>query len=240
MFRRLALATAMILSFSTAHADPNAEPCDLVQTLQQFTAPIGQLMSGFSHAIEQLFPRRPYHIKGVIAVGDKHFEFVSGGAGWSIPYGDHRITPEDVGSWGARHGAMGLNHDDPIYDPQLHRNREGIELHPAHGDRTEGCVGIRDGWSAFKKAVLAMIDNAGSAFLHIGPEGAAITPAKASPLPVTTQVADNSDDTPPQHEQRAEGRHKHHHVEEAHRHLHHHRYALKHHRHYASKEKHHA
>ena len=130
-------------------------------------------------------PRRPRQIVGEIEIGGVKFHFVSGGYGWSIPYGHHEITPSDVGPWGQRHGALGLD-GDTMWDKQLRRDREGIEIHAARGG-TAGCVGVRD-FQTFKHAVHAMIEKFGSAFLHVLPGGAAVTPQKEW-LPSATTVA---------------------------------------------------
>ena len=122
---------------------------------------------------------RPKRISGLLEFAGEVFSFVSGGAGWSIPFGDWEITGSDgVGSWGSRHGAIGIAGGE-IYDPVLHRKREGIELH-AGRYATEGCVAIEPKrWPEFKRKLLAF----GEASLHIGRDGAAIVPAKvASPV----------------------------------------------------------
>lgn len=112
--------------------------------------------------------KRPYRISGNLKIDGREFRFVSGGKGWSIPYGDYEITPDDVGKWGRRHGALGLNHDDGITDPQLHRDREGIEIHSWPGD-TAGCIGIPRDYKALKQLTLAMIKQYGHAYLHVWP-----------------------------------------------------------------------
>jgi len=143
-------------------------------------------------------PRRPRQIVGEIEIGGARFHFVSGGYGWSIPYGHHEVTPSDVGPWGSRHGALGLD-GDTMWDKQLHRDREGIEIHAAEGG-TAGCVGVRD-FRSFKRAVLAMIDKFGSAFLHVFPGGAAVTPQKEwSPSATTLALhAGDDDESEPRH-----------------------------------------
>ena len=123
-------------------------------------------------------PHAPSRIKGELRIGDLRVPFGSGGEGWSLDYGDYPITPKDIGPWGSRHGAIGLAGDE-IYDRRLGRDREGIELHAATNDSlmTEGCVAIaRREWIAVKRAVLAMIDMSGHAYLHIDPTGARIEP----------------------------------------------------------------
>lgn len=122
--------------------------------------------------------RRPQRIEGEIAIGTLNFRFVSGGAGWSIPYGDWPITPGDVGSWGARHGAIGVNHDDCVYDRQLGRCREGVEIHADYDGRTAGCVGV-ERFAEAKRAILAMVDKFGRAFLHVWPGHVSVTPERS-------------------------------------------------------------
>src|SRR5579863_2891124 len=98
---------------------------------------------------------RPKLITGTMKVEGKEYVFGSGGHGQSIPYGDYLITPGAVGSWGSRHGAIGVA-DGTIPDPKLHRDRDGIELHAATNDKlqTNGCVSIRkDQWPEFRKQV---------------------------------------------------------------------------------------
>lgn len=121
---------------------------------------------------------RPMKLAGELLLDGKAFRFVSGGEGrWSIPYGDHEVTPDEVGSWGRRHGAIGLAGGE-IWDPQLHRTREGIEIHPSTLYSTHGCVGIdRRQWPEFKRRLEAMLAM-GHAWLHVTPAGVTITPTK--------------------------------------------------------------
>lgn len=121
---------------------------------------------------------RPFRLVGLISLDGRDFRYVSGGRGrGSIPYGSYEITPGAVGSWGRRHGAVGLSGGE-IEDPKYPRRpREGIELHAAYGSQTAGCVGVRE-WRAFKSALLGAIRRYGRAFLNVGPGGAAsVTPA---------------------------------------------------------------
>jgi hypothetical protein len=118
------------------------------------------------------------HIGGKIDIGGEEFRFGSGGRGRQhIPYGTHEITPGAIGTWGARHGAVGIA-GGRMWDPTLHRYREGIELHAAHSDAaiTAGCVAIAGGrWREAKARVLGMIRQHGRAYLSVGPHGASIT-----------------------------------------------------------------
>jgi hypothetical protein len=162
---------------------------------------------GLSAPLPKVIQGRPKRLEGPLTIGDSTYEFASGGHGWSIPLGTVKITPEAVGSWGSRHGAIGLNNDS-IYDPQLGRDREGIELHPASHMASAGCVVIdRSRWAEFKRQVLAMIEEAGQAFLHIGPNGAAITPTRVSPLPPVIYIATKEREEP---RQRIHYAHRHH------------------------------
>ena len=120
---------------------------------------------------------RPKQITGTITVEGKQYEFGSGGRGQSIPYGDYLITPGAVGSWGSRHGAIGVA-NGTIPDPKLHRDRDGIELHAASNSKleTNGCVSIRkDQWPQFKKQVLAMVRENKRVYLHVSDQGASIS-----------------------------------------------------------------
>jgi hypothetical protein len=136
--------------------------------------------------------RSPYLITGKIVMTGHEYEFGSGGLGYgSIPYGDFPVTPKEVGSWGKRHDAIGINHNtivDPKYKPGT---REGIEIHSQSGRRTYGCVGVETTqWGSFKRDLFAMIDAFGGAWLHIRPEGAAIT-ASREPPPLAQLIALN-------------------------------------------------
>lgn len=129
----------------------------------------------------------PRRIEGKIAVGNATFNFVSGGSGWSIPYGNYAITPDAVGRWGTRHGAIGLA-DGEIWDKRLGRYREGIELHAAtRSGSTAGCIGV-EGWRDFKGKVLAVISEFGHAFLHVGPSGASVGPQRVPMEAIVIEV----------------------------------------------------
>ena len=126
---------------------------------------------GFEDGIATAVPvltHAPARILGFLEVGDLRVRFGSGGAGYSLDYGDYRITPDDVGSWGSRHGALGIAHDSgcTIYDERLRRDRCGVEIHAdTNGElRTEGCVAVKE-FGKVKAAVLAMISEFGHAFL---------------------------------------------------------------------------
>lgn len=124
---------------------------------------------------------RPKQITGTIRVEGKQYEFGSGGHGQSIPYGDYLITPDAVGSWGSRHGAIGVA-NGTIADPKLHRDRDGIELHAATNSKleTNGCVSIKkDQWPEFRKQVLTMVKENKRVYLHVSDQGASVS---TSPL----------------------------------------------------------
>jgi hypothetical protein len=186
--------------------------------------------------------KRPAHITGEIMMAGRAYTFGSGGAGrGSIPYGDFPVTPKDVGSWGARHGAIGLNHNE-IPDPKYRSHREGIELH-AIGQRlrTEGCVGVlSEQWGTFKRELFGMLQTFGAAWLHIGPEGAAIT-AYQEPPPATVLAAVRAaEETPPVRHARNALRthhaavHRHHRLYRRYASAHHHHHYWRH-RHYAAR-----
>lgn len=120
---------------------------------------------------------RPKQITGTITVEGKAYDFGSGGRGQSIPYGDYLITPDAVGSWGSKHGAIGVA-DGTIPDPKLHRDRDGIELHAATNDKlkTDGCVSIKkEQWPEFRKQVLAMVSENKRVYLHVSDQGASVS-----------------------------------------------------------------
>jgi len=122
------------------------------------------------------------HIGGNIDVGGQVFRFGSGGSLPHIPYGTYPVTPEAIGSWGRAHGALGIN-QNRIWDASLGRYRQGIEFHAASSEAaiTAGCIAIAGGqYPQFKQRVLAMIRQHGSAYLHIGPGGASVTPGRTS------------------------------------------------------------
>lgn len=123
---------------------------------------------------------RPHRLEGVLRIAGTAFDFVSGGIKPSIPYGNYEISTDSEGDWGARHGALDLTGTDrgEIWDPQLGRHREGIELHGG-GYATEGCVAVKQ-WPRAKHAILAMIHAAGRAFLHVWPGSVTITPMRSS------------------------------------------------------------
>jgi hypothetical protein len=123
----------------------------------------------------------PGHIGGTLEMEGRQYKFGSGGAGYaSIPPGDYPITPGTIGPWGQAHGALGINYNQ-IWDERLRRYREGIELHSGSSDEliTEGCMAIAgDQWPEFKVRVKDMISKYGSAYLHVGPDGARVSPGK--------------------------------------------------------------
>lgn len=122
---------------------------------------------------------RPKQLTGTITVEGKEYAFGSGGHGQSIPYGDYLITPDAIGSWGSRHGAIGVANGS-IPDPKLRRDRDGIELHAATNDKleTDGCVSIKkEQWPQFRKQVLGMVKDNKKVYLHVSDQGASVSTA---------------------------------------------------------------
>ena len=96
---------------------------------------------------------------------------------------DLESLPQAISSWGKRHHAPGLA-TYSIYDRQLGRDREGIEIHSSHHMKSAGCVIVDPNiFEELGHAIIAMINEAGSAFLNIRLDGVAITASKASPFP---------------------------------------------------------
>jgi hypothetical protein len=135
------------------------------------------------------------HIGGTLDIEGKLYKFGSGGAGRQhIPYGDWRITPGSEGTWGRAHNALGIENQS-IWDPVLHRYRSGIELHAASSDAaiTEGCIAIAGNrWPEAKAQILAMIKKNGRAYVHIGPNGASISPSPHADDPGAEKVVGGS------------------------------------------------
>jgi hypothetical protein len=207
---------------------PKAAPAPPRDVEAAEAAKLGDLLGipgGYADGIATPLPivvrGRPYHFEGELAIGDRTYAFGTGGFGrGSIPWGDHIVTPADVGRWGARHGALGLDGgemDDPQYP---RRPREGIELHAAFGSlASAGCVAIRNFTDA-KKAILAMIDQSGRVFLHIWPGIATVTPQRHMDRPVIVLNEGEPTDIAERHE-----RHPRRYAEHRHRRWAHHHYA---------------
>jgi hypothetical protein len=119
------------------------------------------------------------HQGGMVDVQGTRYHWGSGGGGYaSMPFGDYPITPGTIGAWGQAHGALGVNNNQ-MWDPVLRRMRAGIELHSGSSDAliTEGCMAIAGAqWPQFKAQVLRMIATHGHAYLHMGADGASVTP----------------------------------------------------------------
>ena len=151
--------------------------------------------------------RRPYRLEGTLTIEGQHFRYVSGGLGrGSIPYGDHQID-DSAGDWGQRHNALGLD-GGTIHDPQLGKDREGIELH-AGTSSTLGCVAFEN-WRALKRAILAMEEKSGTAFLHVWPGSVTITPENHAAVNVV-YLPDREHEGPMRHIRFVERHIKHHH-----------------------------
>jgi hypothetical protein len=179
---------------------------------------------------KKIVTHRPYHLTGELKIGNQSFKYGSGGNGASIPYGDHKITPGALGSWGEHHKAIGLA-DGTIPDPQLDRDREGIEIHAADHLESAGCIVVLEKYfKALKEAIQSMIAANGQAFLHVHPDGVSITPEQnfdSSVIYVAQKEPIKTKHHSEQQKQHTE-RHRHHtHIAQ-----HHHRHA--HHSHYAS------
>ena len=124
---------------------------------------------------DEHYPRRPRKLGGVLVIGGLTYRFVSGGAGWSIPYGHFPLQRDSKGEWGKRHDAMDIGDHGEMDDPQA-GHRDGMEMHAARSNRTGGCVGILERFDQLREKVTAMIEQFGAAWLHITPTGVSITP----------------------------------------------------------------
>jgi hypothetical protein len=186
-------------------------------------------MDGMAAPRPKVVTFRPRLLTGTLEIAGLKFPYASGGAGWSIPYGDFPLTPEEVGGWGKRHGAIGIN-GGTIPDKQLGRDREGIEIHAAHHMASSGCVVVEE-FDRLKRAVTRLINDAGHAFLHVGPTGAAITADSASPLPPIIYLAEHIASEERQSKRKSE---RHYHPRLAHRLPHRKHYSNRHHGHYAA------
>lgn len=120
-------------------------------------------------------------IRGNLKIGEETFRYGSGGASGSasIPLGDYPINPDSKNPWGRAHNAMDVNNTGSIWDKSLGRMRTGIEMHAASTAEmvTHGCLGfLRDQYPQLKQRIREMIAKNGHAYLHIGENGATITP----------------------------------------------------------------
>ena len=185
--------------------------------------------SGLSTPLQ--LPERPYHMTGKLEIMDKIYNFGTGGHGrGSIPFGDYPITPNEVGHWGERHDAIGINGNfipDPKYPGQP---RKGIEFHQGLYV-SSGCIVIRE-WDDFMATLEDMFEEYdGQLYLHVGLNAAIITPEPTVPLPIGSPVIDDEDDDnlTPRHRHLVHHRHhyRHHHLAGRATHRHHG------HRHYA-------
>jgi hypothetical protein len=124
--------------------------------------------------------KRPEHQDSTVTINGQSFRYGSGGVrgSASIPYGDYPVDNKGLGSWGVEHGALNINHG-VIPDSKLGRDRLGIYLHAGMSDKliTEGCMALAGkDYPVLKAQVLKMIADTGHAYLHVGPQGATITP----------------------------------------------------------------
>ncbi len=214
-----------VLRYATPHRTAPQVETSVLTVLSAITGVFEGFADGMSMPRPQVIARRPRLLTGTLTISGKRFAYASGGHGWSIPYGDFPITPEDVGRWGHRHGAIGIN-GDTIPDKQLGRDREGIEIHASHHMASAGCVVVEE-FDQLKHSIFAMIESVGHAWLHVGPSGAAITPNKESPLPPVIYLAQHITEEEEQHSTRKHKRFVHHNL--PHRRY----YAHRHHQHYA-------
>ena len=153
--------------------------------------------------------QRPYHFEGKLTIADASFDFGTGGYGrGSVPYGDWPIDDSE-GDWGKRHKALGLNGDE-IYDRQLGRDREGIEMHGAYHLASAGCVAIEN-WDKARAKILAMVNQFGHAFLHIWPGMATVTPERSTgrAIVVLTERERFAENEPVRHHHHFASRHRH-------------------------------
>ena len=159
---------------------PSASDVGLVQAamLGRILDLPGPYEDGLTTSAPIIVRQRPYHFDGTLQIADASFDFGTGGYGrGSVPYGDWEIDDSE-GDWGKRHKALGLNGDE-IYDRQLGRDREGIEMHAAYHLASAGCVAVEN-WDKARAKILAMVNQFGHAFLHIWPDMATVTPERST------------------------------------------------------------
>ena len=117
-------------------------------------------------------------VTGTLTINGKGYRFGSGSSSSHphIPFGTYPITPNTIGPWGRANGAIGINNNS-IWDPNLGRTRAGIEIHSSRSGFTEGCIGVdASQYEDLKNEINKMIQQNGSAYITIGPNGAYITP----------------------------------------------------------------
>lgn len=140
-------------------------------------------------------------IQGAITVGDKTFDYASGGAGrGNIPAGSWELMPFlDVGQRGSFPlPSFQISKENAFEDPRYPgAPREGMLIHPGNRNDvnliyTLGCLGIPPSqWPDFKQAVIAAQAKYGSVVLSVDARGnAAVHPANA--VPSNVSVAPNT------------------------------------------------
>ena len=194
----------------------------------QLLKPILEAPVAILAAVGQAIGPAPRRLRGTMLINDERIPYGSGGHGYSIPYGDYRITPDAVGPWGARHGAIGIAGGE-IWDKRLHRYREGIELHRGYNKEliTSGCVVVPGrAFGKLKSKIFAMMKDFGHAFLHVGPMGALISPIGGAVIVAADAEPRHQDDRANERPTRHR-RHRHYEVRHRHRYWRRHRYAAR-------------
>ncbi|MER2193330.1 hypothetical protein ABS771_08465 [Methylobacterium brachiatum] len=128
-------------------------------------------------------------LTGNLSMDGQTYQYGSGGhrGSNSIPAGVYPLTPGAIGPWGRQHGALGIN-NNRIWDAQLGRFRDGIELHSASSAKmlSAGCLAInREQWSEFRSRALDFYRRNGNrAFLKVDSKGNASITAERPDDPV--------------------------------------------------------
>ena len=136
------------------------------------------------------------HFTGKLNFNGNDYAFGSGISAESphIPWGDWIVTPNEMGSWGVQHHAIGINHNS-IPDPALGRTRLGIEFHAGHLPHlfSHGCIAITPNeYSEFRESLLKYVSEKGNVFLHVHPEGACINDSLENPFKVIQPIVSNT------------------------------------------------
>ena len=136
------------------------------------------------------------HFTGNLEFNGKKYPFGSGISAESphLPWGDYILTPNEMGSWGVAHHAIGINHNK-IWDASLNRFRLGCEIHAGHLPYlfSHGCIAITPNeYPEFRESLLKYISEKGNAFIHVHPEGACINDSLENPFKVIQSVVSNT------------------------------------------------
>ncbi|CAM3270716.1 hypothetical protein JHFBIEKO_4803 [Methylobacterium mesophilicum] len=135
-------------------------------------------------------------MSGNLSMDGRTYQFGSGGhrGASSIPAGTYPLTPGTIGPWGRQHGALGIN-GNRIWDAQLGRFRDGIELHSASSAKmlSAGCLAInREQWGEFRSRALDFYRRNGNrAFLKVDSKGNASITAERPDDPVARVAAED-------------------------------------------------